>query len=426
MLEQIYQTYLKSTGVSTDTRKVASGNLFFALKGPSFNGNLFAQAALDNGAIAVVIDEDVPVDNPGKAFRVSNVLDTLQNLARHHRVQLKDTRFIGLTGSNGKTTAKELFRSVLSTTYKTAATQGNLNNHIGVPLTLLSITPDVQIAIVEMGANHRGEIENLSGIALPDIGYITNYGKAHLEGFGGIEGVIEGKSELYARILETGKRSLVNAFDPIQMERSAGTERITFGETGSNYPMTFEKIQHPATVVFEGTEFTSQLTGAFHTANIGAAIALGLSLGVDKENIRKGIHGYVPQNNRSEWRKTERNRVMLDAYNANPSSMAVSIESFISETGSERLLILGDMFELGDEAYAEHQNIVDQLSKHTGTEVWLVGKLFSETRSTSDNFRSFDSTEDCEVYLKGADLSGRSILLKGSRGMHLETLLPHL
>lgn len=419
-MEELYNTYLNSEGVNTDTRSLEPGQIYFALKGPSFNGNAFAKQALETGAIAAVIDEEVELPSSAISFKVDNVLSTLQDLARHHRKQLS-IPVIGLTGSNGKTTAKELFRSVLSQKYKVHATHGNLNNHIGVPLTILSTPKDAEILVVEMGANHQKEIELLSSISIPDIGFITNFGKAHLEGFGGVEGVIKGKSELYAQVRSTGSIALVNANDPKQMERSEGIERITYGTPESTYPMEFSDVNFPATVEYLSEAYASQLTGKFHASNIGAALSLGLHFNVALSDIQKGIASYQPKNNRSEWRKQGSNRLMLDAYNANPNSMEASIGSFMEEAASPRYLILGDMFELGESSKEEHQAIADLCASLNATTI-LVGELFYETKATGTDIR-FKSTQECFEYLKGEDIKNASILLKGSRGMKLETLL---
>lgn len=421
-LEKLYSTFLKSTGVNTDTRSIEKGHLFFALKGPSFNGNTFAQQALDDGALAVVIDE--PYLQPSESvFLVDDVLSTLQELARIHRPNL-EAKVVGLTGSNGKTTAKELFRSVLSTAYKVHATQGNLNNHIGVPLTILNTPKETEILIVEMGANHQGEIRLLSSISNPDIGYITNFGKAHLEGFGGVQGVIKGKSELYENLRINGSTALVNSTDPIQMEKTADLNRTTYGPTESDILINFHSQNYPATVESGGMSFVSNLTGAFHTSNIGAAVALGQIFDIDWTDIQQGISAYVPSNNRSEWRKTNSNRVMLDAYNANPSSMSASIQSFVQEVEPPYWLVLGDMFELGDESEKEHQSIVNLCEDFKG-QILLVGEHFAKTTSKKDMFR-FKTTDEALAYIKSHPIKDSSVLLKGSRGMKLESLLPEL
>lgn len=424
MLEDLYDLYLNCTGISTDTRTTQPGNLYFALKGPSFNGNLFAEKALEAGAIAVIIDEEIELPKTATIFLVNDVLTTLQKLANLHRIKSEKVQFIGLTGSNGKTTGKELFNSVLSTTYKTHATKGNLNNHIGVPLTILSMPKDTEIAIIEMGANHRGEIHELSNIALPHIGYITNFGKAHLDGFGGFEGVIQGKTELYQNLKENKGIALVNTFDEIQVSKSMDMERITYGITESDYPMTFMETNYPAAVECEGMLFSSQLTGNFNAANIGAAIAIGKHFNIEESLIQRGISAYHPQNNRSQWTTTSTNRVMLDAYNANPSSMMASIQSFIQEADGRKVLILGDMFELGSASLQEHQFIVDYLLKVDSLEVILVGEWFAKTNHGP--FLCFKSTEECETHIQNNQIKNSSILLKGSRGMHLETLYSNL
>lgn len=420
--EKLYSTYLKSTGVSTDTRAIGSGNIFFALKGPSFNGNTFAEQALKEGAMAVVIDEPVMTASP-EVFLVENVLESLQELARIHRSNI-DAKVIGLTGSNGKTTAKELFRSVLATSYRVHATPGNLNNHIGMPITILNTPKETEILIVEMGANHQGEIRMLSAISNPDIGYITNFGKAHLEGFGGVEGVIKGKSELYENVAMNEAMALVNGFDPIQLEKTSNINRTVFGPSDSDFPMTFSTQNYPASVRVDDIEIDSNLTGAFHTANIGAAIALGHLFKISLEDIKAGVAAYKPSNNRSEWRKTENNRVMLDAYNANPSSMAASIQSFIQEVDGGATLILGDMFELGESSAEEHQSIVD-ICETLDCQVILVGEHFYSTTSLRE-MKRFKKTDDALEYIESHPIMDGSVLLKGSRGMKLETLLPSL
>lgn len=419
-LDRLYQTFLSSAGVTTDTRSIEKNQVFFALKGPSFNGNEYAQKALEAGASAVVIDEDVLEEGP-TVFRVENVLVTLQELARIHRSNFTFP-VIGLTGSNGKTTAKELFRSVLSQKFSVHATKGNLNNHIGVPLTILNTPTDTELAIVEMGANHKGEIRLLSSISNPDIGYITNFGKAHLEGFGGVQGVIEGKSELYENLRTNQNIALVNTNDPIQVERTEGLTTISYGSDDSDWPMDFTDINYPSTVVFEGVNIESQLTGNFQTANIGAAVALGKHFGISTSAIQMGINSYKPENNRSQWTQTEHNRLMLDAYNANPNSMEASIRSFTAEVNKPYLLILGDMFELGDASAIEHQNIADLCDQLDGN-VILVGEHFFKSSSKREDILRFKTTSETLDHLKSTPIRNHAVLLKGSRGMKLETLV---
>ena len=323
----LLQAFLKQGSVSTDTRSIAPGSIFFALKGDHFNGNHYAQKALDAGASYVVLDEEVIGLNTNLFFKVDDVLATMQNLARAYRNTFKG-KVIGLTGSNGKTTCKELFRDVLKTTYSTHATVGNLNNHIGVPLTILATPANTEMVIIEMGANHQKEIELLSSISMPDIGYITNFGKAHLEGFGGVEGVIKGKSELYDNLRSRNKKVLVNCVDKKQLEKSDGINRITFGNCEDADIFIKDLKNEMAAARFDGEQIQSLLTGDFHFTNIAAAIALGKELKVDDAKIKSAIESYQPQMNRSEWRKTKRNEVLLDAYNANPDSMEAVINTF--------------------------------------------------------------------------------------------------
>lgn len=413
----IFEAFLKSRSVCTDTRSLKIGDVFFALKGPSFNGNLFAKSALDHGASLTVIDE--PQNNlpNGKFVLVDDVLSALQQLARDYRKTLTGT-VIGLTGSNGKTTCKELFRDVLGSTYKTHATKGNLNNHIGVPLTLLSAPDDAEMIIIEMGANHQKEIELLSSIARPEFGYITNFGKAHLEGFGGMEGVIKGKSELYAFLRDSGGTVLYNALDALQKEKSQGIKRFSFGPHGDIVITDHETDL--ASVEVDGTVIQSQLTGSFHFTNIAAAVALGLNFDVPIEDIKSAIENYRPQMNRTEWRKTERNELLLDAYNANPDSMNAAIRSFAKLDKPNKWFILGDMFELGESSAEEHQNTVNVLNECLAENVILVGSIFN---ATNHDFSSFETTKEARAFLMEQNISSCTILLKGSRGMKLETLI---
>ncbi|MEL0335425.1 MAG: UDP-N-acetylmuramoyl-tripeptide--D-alanyl-D-alanine ligase, partial [Flavobacteriales bacterium] len=325
-----FEAYLQCKTVSTDTRNIVPGSVFFALKGARFNGNEFALQALAEGASYAVVDE--PIGEDHRLLQVDDVLTALQDCAKHYRRHL-GIPIIGLTGSNGKTTNKELFHAVLSTQFKVHATKGNFNNHIGVPLTLLSIPEGTELAVVEMGANHRGEIALLASICEPDLGYITNYGKAHMEGFGGVEGIIKGKSELYDFIQSHKNASvLLNMDDPIQMEKSQGCATITFGQHSGQYQWLPKSEGEFAGICFEHEhrvhKIKSQLSGSFNETNIAAAVALGLHYGISATNIVKAIESYVPSMNRVEWRETAHNKVLLDAYNANPTSMSLSVESF--------------------------------------------------------------------------------------------------
>lgn len=423
-MDELLQAFLKCKTISTDTRSIASGSIFFALRGDNFNGNQFASKALELGARYVVVDEDLKHLPQESVFKVDNTLNALQELARSYRQKLRGT-VIGLTGSNGKTTCKELFREVLATTYVTQATVGNLNNHIGVPLTVLSIPIDTEMVVIEMGANHQKEIELLSSISQPDIGFITNYGKAHLEGFGGVEGVIKGKSELFDFLRQNNKKALVNITDTKQLEKSTGIERITFGDAASADIPIKNLHGETATASFNGIEITSQLTGSFHFNNIAAAIALGNYLGVKTELIKQAIENYQPAMNRSEWRKTENNEILLDAYNANPDSMLATVTTFAALDKPNKWYVLGDMFELGDYAFEEHQRVVNTLENHGAERVILIGHNFMDT-TTPSHFHVFETTKKAHEYLLKQEIINSTLLLKGSRGMKLEDLLTAL
>jgi UDP-N-acetylmuramoyl-tripeptide--D-alanyl-D-alanine ligase len=421
-----FQAYLQCKAVSTDTRNIVPGSVFFALKGARFNGNEFALQALAEGASYAVVDEQVGEDH--RLLQVDDVLTALQNCAKQYRRHL-GIPIIGLTGSNGKTTNKELFHAVLSTQFNVHATKGNFNNHIGVPLTLLSIPEATELAVIEMGANHQGEIALLASICEPDLGYITNYGKAHMEGFGGVEGIIKGKSELYDFIRSHKNASvLLNVDDPIQMEKSQGCTTISFGQHSGQYQWLSKAEGEFAGICFEHEhhvyKIKSQLSGSFNETNIAAAVALGLHYGITAANIVKAIESYVPSMNRVEWRETAYNKVLLDAYNANPTSMSLSVESF-AKWHPNGYLILGDMFELGTAAEEEHEAMV-QLVRESGMSerCILVGDFFGRT---SWQGAHFGTAAELATYWneKGAPKDAH-ILLKGSRGIALEQLLPLL
>jgi len=422
-IAELYQQYLRFPEINTDSRKLKPNTFFVCLKGDRFNGNDFALQALEGGAGVVLMDEDHGIGD-SRVVRVENCLETLQDLARFHRSQLT-IPVVGLTGSNGKTTSKELFKAVLEQKFRVAATQGNLNNHIGVPLTLLSITPEHQIGIVEMGANAQREIAFLSEIAQPDIGYITNFGKAHLEGFGGIEGVIKGKSELYEYLRSHGKTALVNSADDLQMEKSADIERFLFGPDEPE-PFQFDFEDHPSGMKLRwGRIWTStQLTGAYNFSNVAAAFRLGLHFGIEPTQIQSALQQYVPTNQRSERRQTERNQLVVDCYNANPSSMKVALDNILVLPGPH-CVILGDMFEMGPYEAEEHQAIVDQLGHIDMERVLLVGPAFGRTHCPPEFIR-FATTQQAYHFLDSNPISGYTVLLKGSRGMALETLIPLL
>ncbi len=421
-IPSLHKEFLNCSGVSTDTRKIFENCIFFALKGENFNGNLFAQEALYKGAFKVIVDEEAFHKNTGETILVENVLVTLQQLARFHR-EFLGLPIISLTGSNGKTTSKELIDAVLSQKFKTVATHGNLNNHIGVPLTLLAMKKETQLGIVEMGANHLGEIKMLSEIAEPDYGYITNFGKAHLEGFGSLEGVVQGKTELYQFLKKHGRKIFVNANDPKQLANSEGIERITFGTPQSDFDIKLIDSVHHLLIEFEGTQIQSNLVGAYNFANLAAAIAIGAYFKVSKEKIKAGIEGYIPSNNRSQLISKGTNTILMDAYNANPTSMLAALQNFKQAKGENKMMFLGDMFELGNEAEIEHQNIVDYLAENQFGKVFLVGSNFFKTVNNSAHINKFEAFEELKKELESNSPKHATILIKASRGMALERIL---
>jgi len=425
----LYSYFLKSSSVITDTRKIEKNALFFCLRGENFNGNKFAKEALRKGAAFVVIDDSEYFKENSQYILVEDCLKSLQELAKYHRLQF-DIPVIGLTGSNGKTTTKELIYSILSQRFNTTATFGNLNNHIGVPLTLLKINKNTEIALIEMGANHLKEIEFLCNITKPTHGYITNFGKAHLEGFGSTEGVIQGKSELYKSLENTKGTALINSEDKLQVRLTKNQAKQQFGNkeadiviTSNNYTT---KDNNHLSVSFQSTIINSKLKGTYNYSNIKAAIAFGFIFDISLEKIKKGIEEYIPKNNRSQWLKTERNTVILDAYNANPSSMTVALESLMNSDTKNKILILGDMLELGGYAADEHQRIIEMLNKKTPETVILVGKEFKKTKTSNSNFHKFEETKDVIPFLQKKNFQNKTILIKGSRGIALEVLQEYL
>ncbi|WKL47244.1 UDP-N-acetylmuramoyl-tripeptide--D-alanyl-D-alanine ligase [Flavobacterium pectinovorum] len=425
-IQEIHNLFLQCKSVSIDTRKIEKGSMFFAIKGENFDANTFAQQALDLGALFVVIDnESYLIDE--RTILVQNSLETLQELSKFHRAYLK-LPIIALTGSNGKTTTKELINVVLAKKFNTKATIGNLNNHIGVPLTLLSFTSETQIGIVEMGANHKKEIEFLCEIAQPDYGYITNFGKAHLEGFGGVEGVIEGKSEMYQYLAKNEKTAFVNLEDPIQIEKSNAIDSFTFGIKKEKADLEINSIEANPFVEIKYNDFTvkSNLIGLYNANNINAAVAIGTYFKVDTKDIKAAIEGYVPDNNRSQLLKKGTNQIILDAYNANPSSMAVAIANFVQLDNPKKVMILGDMFELGNESLQEHKIIVDSVSSQRESACYFIGKAFYENRVSKENIWFFESFDAFAEYLKTIDFNENIILIKGSRGMALERSLEYI
>ncbi len=414
---ELYTLYKNYFLVDTDTRNIRKNTIFFALKGDNFNGNKFAEESLRLGASYAIVDE-VAYRTNDKIILVDNVLKALQKLANYHRKKL-NIPIIGLTGSNGKTTTKELINIVLSKKYNTLATKGNLNNHIGVPLTLLSMNDKTELGIVEMGANHQKEIEFLCSITEPDFGYITNFGKAHLEGFGGIEGVIKGKSELYKHLKENNKVAFVNTNDKIQLNKTKGIESVHF----NNIDLQFLDVNPFVKLTYKNTIIQSNMIGKYNYINIAAAITIGEHFKVSKSKIKEAIESYVPQNNRSQIIETKNNKIILDAYNANPSSMKVALENFSSIEGESKVVILGDMFELGDESFIEHQAIANLVSTLAFSKMIFVGENFKGIKSNDLQFKTYLELED---YIKKNPLENQSILIKGSRGMRLERILDQI
>ena len=425
-IQDIHNLFLQCKSVSIDTRKIEKDSMFFAIKGENFDANTFAVKALELGALFVVVDNASYVIDE-RTILVENSLESLQALAKFHRAYLK-LPIIALTGSNGKTTTKELINVVIAKKYKTKATVGNLNNHIGVPLTLLSFTKDTEIGIVEMGANHKKEIEFLCEIAQPDFGYITNFGKAHLEGFGGVEGVIQGKSEMYEYLAKNDKLVFVNLEDPIQIEKSAGIKSFTFGINNTNADLKINSIKANPFVVIDYDNFSveSHLIGLYNANNINAAIAIGYYFKLEEEDMKQAIETYIPENNRSQLLRIDSNQIILDAYNANPSSMAVAITNFLQLENQNKVMILGDMFELGDESKQEHKLIVDSLLNQNKSECYLIGKSFYENKVAQENIQFFETFDAFVAHLKTIHFKDNTILIKGSRGMALERTLEYI
>ncbi len=421
MIAKIYPIFQESTGVSTDTRTVTTGNLFFALSGSNFNGNKFAQQAIDKGAICSVID-DVTYQNENTIL-VKDVLQTLQQLAKHHRQQL-NLPILALTGSNGKTTTKELINTVLSQKYITTATVGNLNNHIGVPLTLLSMTENTEIGIVEMGANHPKEIQFLCNITCPNFGYITNFGKAHLEGFGSLEGVVKAKSELYDYLRNHEQIAFVNADDAKQMQQVKGVKTHTFAaNTDAEVSIKLLNASSTVTVAYKQLVIKSNLIGAYNFTNIAAAIAVGQYFKVPDDAIKMAIEGYVPTNNRSQIIEKNKKKIILDAYNANPTSMLAALQNFKNLPVENKVVFLGDMFELGADSKQEHQVVVAYLSTLKNTKIYLLGENFMEAK-IKEAMHVYTGFKDFKQHFISSDIPKKAtILIKGSRGMALERIL---
>ncbi|MEN8798358.1 MAG: UDP-N-acetylmuramoyl-tripeptide--D-alanyl-D-alanine ligase [Flavobacteriaceae bacterium] len=419
-IERLHQLFLKYPVACTDTRQIHEACMFFALKGDNFDGNKFAADALRKGAKYVVADS-VDAAKDERIILVDDTLKTLQQLATYHRKYCTAT-VIALTGSNGKTTTKELMFAVLSKKFNTIATQGNFNNHIGVPLTLLRIVKETEIAIVEMGANHQKEIDLLCNIALPDHGYITNFGKAHLEGFGGIEGVIKGKSELYDYLIKHEKHIFFNADDSIQASKLASYKKKTGYSTEAREFLTVSFLGALPYVVLKLGEsrISTQLIGSYNFSNCCAALLVGSYFKVPIDDIKEALEYYIPENNRSQLIEREHHSIVLDAYNANPTSMRAALENFSQMNSMAKTVFLGDMFELGVESAKEHQATARLVEDINFDNAFLIGENFYKTDTTLKKYRSF---EDLSEYLKKHPLGPSQILIKGSRGMALERIL---
>ncbi|ODT35302.1 MAG: UDP-N-acetylmuramoylalanyl-D-glutamate--2,6-diaminopimelate ligase [Niabella sp. SCN 42-15] len=420
-IEELYKIYLQYPSVQTDTRKLKPGDIFFALKGPNFNGNSFAQQAVDAGAVCAVIDEK-DFEIPAKTFLVQDVLAALQALAHHHRKQFH-IPFLAITGSNGKTTTKELIHAVLSSTYKVYTTEGNLNNHIGVPLTILKIKSDADIAVIEMGANHQHEIESYCKIAEPTHGIITNCGKAHLEGFGSVEGVKKAKGELYDHLRKVqGTAFVMWDYDYLRDMSNGIADIIKYGTkeadiTGNVLPSsTFlnVKINHPE------TEIHTKLVGDYNLPNVLAAVAVGREMKIGMEKIKQSVEDYTPSNSRSQLLEKNSNKFILDAYNANPSSMKLAIENFAGIDAPGKIMMLGAMAEMGEESMAEHQNLVELIKKYDWQNVVLVGKQFEPFK---DQFTVFENAATAAEWFVKQNFENSYFLVKGSRSSQMEKIL---
>jgi len=424
-IAELYKIFLQSRLVSTDTRKIAPGSMFFALKGENFNGNLFAVQAIEKGALAAIVDEEPATQHPG-LFRVDDALITLQQLAAYHRKQ-QGIPILAITGSNGKTTTKELCKAVLSKKYSVYATTGNLNNHIGVPLTLLAMNDCTDLGIVEMGANHPGEIRDLCAIAHPDMGLITNVGKAHLEGFGSLEGVAGAKGELFKYLRLNHKTIFMNGGNEYvrKLIPDNYTEVIHYNDEAG--PRVISKRSNPfleleVAMGKRNFKLKTNLLGGYNAENVLAAFCVGMHMGVSPVDITEAIESYTPQNNRSQYIESGNNRLFMDAYNANPSSMFAAVDEFLQTNDDNKLLILGEMREVGNSSYQEHKALVDHLREKNMQQAICIGKSF-ELAIAGTGYTYFETVEQLVAYLKDHPVTGHYILIKGSRANRLESLL---
>lgn len=426
MINKIYQKFLESSGICTDTRRIEKGQLFFSIQGPNFNANKFAPIAIEKGAIAAIIDDE-EFAIPGKTLLVNDGLIALQELAKIHRDNLK-IPIIGITGSNGKTTTKELVYAVLNSSFRTLATKGNLNNHIGVPLSVLSIDKDHEIAIIEMGANHIGEIAFLSSICRPTHGLITNIGKAHTGLFGGFEGVIRAKSELYDFLIKTNGTVFINQNQDILMNMSKRMKNVVFYPNEKSYYHCNLIEANPFVEINSENEevIKTHLIGAYNFDNIATALCVGKYFNVPEKNASKAVANYIPSNNRSQIIKKGDNTIILDAYNANPSSMLKALENLANMSVENKMAIVGDMFELGDDAKTEHQDIGKLIDKMDINDALFCGELMKYAAESSDKGIGMDTKDTLIAYLKNHTFSNTTILIKASRGMALEDIVEYI
>ncbi len=426
-LTEIYNLFNKYKKVSTDSRRDVKNSIFFALSGENFDGNKFARDAIEKGACIAVIDNP-EYELPGKTVLVKNTRETLQKLAALH-IKSIEVPVLAITGTNGKTTTKELVSAVLSSEKKIYSTPGNFNNHIGVPLTLLAVDENCDIAVVEMGANHKGEIKQLCDIALPQYGIITNIGKAHIEGFGSLQGVIETKNELYQAVKNKGGTVFVNGNDKLLMKMSDKINRIVYGSENAYVTGKITGTKPFLKLAWNnnGKEIyiSTHLYGSYNFGNIMSAIAVGKYFGISENSIVSAIENYIPSNNRSQILKTGNNTVILDAYNANPGSMKAALTDFYNNDFKNPVIILGDMFELGNVARTEHQNIIDLLENYGFSNVYLAGTEFSNCKIPA-GFKCFDTTAKLIEELKKVNLKNKTVLVKGSRGMQMEKTVEYL
>jgi len=418
-IKELYKIYKRNPNICTDSRKIIENGIFFALKGENFDGNKFAKSAISHGCSYAIVDDKQFINNKNnRIILVENVLETLQLLAMHHRKNI-NIPVIGITGSNGKTTSKELIHTVLESEYSCSATIGNLNNHIGVPLSILKIKKCDELAIIEMGANGIGEISKLCDIAQPNYGVITNIGKAHLEGFINLEGVIKAKSELYKYIRKNNGNIFINNDDKLLLNISDGIKKYTYGITG-NYSGKISKTTPFINILYADKEIKTHLIGEYQYQNVMLAICIGDFFNIKIDNIKKAIESYIPNNNRSQIINTKQNTIILDAYNANPTSMNAMLSSFAQQNYSNKLCIIGDMLEMGESSFKEHQEIISLITK-LKLETHTIGKEFSKV-----NKHSFLNIDEFITYLKDNPFINKTILLKGSRSISLEKLVEYL